>query len=141
MVAFVKRNILYIAWLQVIVAMLGSLYASEILKWPPCVLCWYQRVAMFPLFLIIPAGIFLKDKNLPFYVLPLAIFGLIVAFYQHLLQIGLISENFSPCTFGVSCTTKYLEFPGGLTFPFISALSFAFIIICMVIFRRESLKK
>lgn len=60
---FIKNNILYVAWLQVLVGMLMSLYFSEIMKLPPCVFCWYQRIALYPMIVIIPVGILKKDKN------------------------------------------------------------------------------
>lgn len=140
MITWIKRNILYFAFIQAVLATVGSIVASEVLKWPPCSLCWYQRVAMFPLILIIPAGILLKDKKLPYYVLPLSIFGFIVAFYQHFLQIRIIPESAAPCSFGVSCLTKYIEFPLGVTFPLVSALAFAFITACMIIFQKSNQK-
>lgn len=68
---WIKKHIPYIAWLTAVVSMLGSLYFSEVRGFPPCILCWYQRIAMYPLVAIIAAGIILKDKKLPYYILPL----------------------------------------------------------------------
>ena len=96
---WLRQNLLYLALIQALMATLGSLYASEVLKFAPCVLCWYQRVAMYPLIPILIVGILKKDKNLPLYVFPLAIFGALVAFYQVLLQAGFIPESATPCTF------------------------------------------
>ena len=122
-------------------ATLGSLCASEVLKFAPCVLCWYQRVAMYPLIPILIVGILKKDKNLPLYVFPLAIFGALVAFYQVLLQAGFIPESATPCTFGVSCTTRYLNLLGFIDFPFLSLLSFAFIIGFVILYTRLNSKR
>lgn len=66
----------YFAWATALVASLGSLFFSEVMKLPPCVLCWYQRIAMYPLVAIIGAGIILKDGRLRFYALPLSVTGL-----------------------------------------------------------------
>ncbi len=76
----------YFSWFTAAAATAGSLYFSEIAHLPPCVLCWYQRILMYPLVLIIAVGILRKDKSLPFYVLPLSILGGGIAFYQYLLQ-------------------------------------------------------
>lgn len=133
---WLKKNILYLAWIQALVATLGSLYASEVLGFPPCILCWYQRIAMYPLVIILPIGIFQKDKNLPFYVIPLATIGGLVALYQNLLSWGVISETLSPCSIGVSCLTKYVEYFGFITIPFLSLLSFVVILSCMVIYKK-----
>ncbi|MCL5784911.1 MAG: disulfide oxidoreductase [Patescibacteria group bacterium] len=134
------KNILYIALIQALAATLGSLYASEVLKYAPCVLCWYQRVMMYPLVLIITVGILKKDKNLPSYVFPLAIIGGVVAFYQYLLQLGIIPESATPCTFGVPCTTRYIDFFGFVTFPLLSFLAFVVIIGSMVIYTKSKTK-
>src|SRR5579864_5425272 len=102
---YLNKNVLYIAWVQSLLAMLGSLYFSEIKKFPPCILCWYQRILMYPLVLIIAVGILRKDKNLPHYVLPLSAIGTIIAVYHNLLYMNIIPESLAPCVAGVSCTT------------------------------------
>lgn len=122
------KNALYLALVQALIATFGSLYASEVLKFAPCVLCWYQRAMMYPLVPILIVGILKKDKNLPFYVIPLSVIGGLVAFYQYLLQLGIIPESATPCTFGIPCTTRYVDFGGFITFPFLSLLAFASII-------------
>ena len=68
-----KNNSAHIAWGAALVATLGSLYFSFILKLEPCLLCWYQRIFMFPLVVIIGVGIYRKDIGLAAYVLPLSI--------------------------------------------------------------------
>lgn len=140
MIKLLKKNVLYIAWVQALAALLGSLYFSEVVGIPPCILCWIQRIFMYPLVVIIAVGILRKDKSLPYYVLPLSIPGFLVAFYQHLLQVGIISEALAPCTVGVSCVTKYWSFYDLITLPFLSAVGFAVISLSMVIFLRENQK-
>src|SRR5687767_4932992 len=61
----------YAAWVTAMVATLASLFFGEVMKLPPCTLCWYQRICLFPLTLLIAAGIVLRDKNLAYYTLPL----------------------------------------------------------------------
>ena len=126
------RILTYFSWLTATVATGGSLYFSEIAHLPPCVLCWYQRILMYPLVLIIAVGILRKDKGLPFYVLPLSILGMGVALYQYLLQRGILPNSIAPCTLGVSCTTKYVEYFGFVTIPFLSLMAFGVITACMV---------
>ena len=127
----------YIAWVMATVATTGSLYASEVAHLPPCTLCWYQRILMFPLVVIITVGIFKKDKLLPLYVLPLSILGIGVASYQFLLQRG-IFPDFVPCTLSVPCTTKYFEWFGFVTIPFLSLVAFLIITGCMIsLLRRQ----
>jgi len=130
----IKDYFLYLAWGQSLIAMFGSLYFSEIKHFPPCILCWYQRIFMYPLVFLIFIGIIRKDKNLPFYVLPLATIGAIIAFYHNLLYYGIISESFAPCVLGVSCTTKFIEFFGFITIPFLSLCAFLVIIASMLVY-------
>lgn len=127
---------LYIAWVQALAAMLGSLYYSEIRHFNPCVLCWYQRILMYPLVFIIAVGILRKDKNLPFYVLPMSITGFLIAFYHVLLQKGILPESIAPCTIGASCATKYTGYFGFITIPVMSLFAFSVIIICMLMYRK-----
>lgn len=136
MKTFLKKYILYIAWSQSLVAMFGSLFFSEIMKFTPCVLCWYQRILMYPLVAIIAVGILRKDKGIYTYVLPLSITGFLIAVYHNLLYYGLLPESVKPCLLGVSCTTKFFAWFGFITIPFLSLTAFAIISTCMLIYRK-----
>src|SRR5690242_19783697 len=106
---WLKKNSLYLAWTTALVATLGSLYFQYVAGFPPCVLCWYQRIAMYPLVLILPIGIFRKDVILPVYVLTLSIIGAGIAIYHNLLYYKIIPESLAPCVQGISCTTKFIQ--------------------------------
>ncbi len=125
---------LYIAFGQALIATLTSLYFSEILKFPPCVLCWYQRILMYPLVIILAVGILKKDKGVYQYVLPLSILGMVIAIYHNLLYWNIIPESQTPCLLGVSCTIKFIEYFGFITIPFLSFVAFLIITACMVIY-------
>lgn len=140
MVVF-KKYLLYIAFAQAFVAMLGSLFFSEILKFPPCVLCWYQRIFLYPIVFILAIGIMRKDKNVSYYVLPLALIGFAISIYHNLLYWKILPESAAPCLLGVSCTTKFIEWAGFVTIPFLSMLAFGVIITCTVMYNRYVLKK
>ena len=142
MFKFLKKNILpaklaklclYIAWIQSLVATLGSLYFSEIRHFTPCVLCWYQRILMYPLTIIIAVGIWKKDKKVYRYVLPLTIIGGIIALFHNLLYYKILPESAAPCAAGVSCTTKFFAWFGFITIPLLSLTAFLIITVCMVI--------
>lgn len=125
------KLVAYIAWITATVATVSSLYASEVLRLVPCVLCWYQRILMYPLVVIIAVGAWKKDKVLPYYVLPLSMSGAVIALYHYLLQRGIIPD-LVPCTLGISCTTGYVEWLGFVTIPFLSLVSFVVITACMI---------
>lgn len=123
MLKFLKHNALYIAWITALVATLGSLYFQYVLGFPPCVLCWFQRIAVYPLVFIIPIGIVYKDKIVPLYVLVLSLLGVLVSVYHNLLYYKFIPENLAPCVAGVSCTTKFIQWFGFLTIPLLSLIA------------------
>ena len=135
---FFRENLAQLALLQAIVATAVSLYFSEVLKFPPCVLCWYQRILMYPLVVILAIGIWKKDKNLPLFVLPLSIIGGFIAIYHNLLYYKIIPQSQAPCTLGISCTTKQIEWFGFVTIPLLSLAAFAAITILMLLFRKQS---
>lgn len=140
MVRMLSQNIRYIAFAQALLATLGSLYFSEIAHFTPCVLCWYQRICMYPLVAILAVGILKKDKNLPYFVLPLSLIGLAISSYHNLLYYGVIPEALAPCTAGVSCTTRFFAWFGFVTIPLLSFTAFAIITACMVLLLKQKKK-
>jgi len=139
--AFLAKNILYIALIQSIAATLGSLYYSEIKQYTPCLLCWYQRILMYPLVILIAVGIMRRDKKLDLYILPMSILGGLIALYHTLLQKGILPEAIAPCTIGASCITKHVGYFGFITIPFMSLTAFVVITICMVVYRKIQQEK
>lgn len=128
------RDVLpYLAWTQALVATSGSLFLSEVLGYPPCILCWYQRIAMYPLVIVLAVGILRRDRNIHLYVLPLSVIGLAIALYHNLLYVGIIPEAASVCRAGISCTTRFFEWFGFVTIPFLSMTAFTVITILMLI--------
>lgn len=134
---FIIRNALYLALVQAIVAQLGSLYFSNVMMLAPCVLCWYQRIAMFPLALALAIGIIRKIKDTWLLVLAPALVGWTISIYHILLYYKIIPDDLAPCTTGVSCTTRYIEWFGFITIPFLSFAAFTIIIILMLVERRR----
>ena len=130
-------NILFLCWLVVSVSVSGSLFFSYVMEFAPCVLCWYQRIFLFPLFLILSVGLFPLDKKVVKYALPLAIAGWLTAAYHNLLYAGIIPESIQPCSQGVSCTEEYIDLFGFLSIPMLSLLSFTTIIILLTILHRR----
>ena len=130
-------TILFICWVIAVVSSLGSLFFSEIMELPPCSLCWYQRIFMFPLVIILFVGLFPFDNKTYRYALPIAIGGWGFAFYHYLLYSGIIPENLQPCSQGVSCTETYLDLFGFLTIPMLSLISFTAIIVLLLLSKRK----
>lgn len=128
----------YVAFAQALVAMSGSLYFSEVAGYLPCLLCWYQRIALYPLVIILAVGILRKDSKIYQYVLPFTVVGGLIALYHVLLYYNVFPESAETCRAGVSCTTKYIEYFGFVTIPLLSLLGFAVITTCMIILMRKN---
>ena len=112
-------------WLIASISTLGALFFSEIMELPPCVLCWYQRIFMFPLVLLLPVGLFPFDARVVRYALPLALAGWLVSLFQVLLVVGLIPEAIRPCTQGVPCSEVQIEWLGFVNIPLLSFIAFS----------------
>lgn len=136
--ALVSQNILYIAWATALIATCVSLYFSEVAGYLPCMLCWYQRIAMYPLSITLLASILIKDSRAWAYSLPLAIIGWLIALYHNLLYYNILAESDATCRAGVSCTTEYIQWLGFLTIPLLSLIAFTVIIACLLIQRKVS---
>lgn len=127
-----SENWTYIAWWQAVIATTGSLFFSEVMHYTPCILCWYQRIFMYPLVVILLVGMLRKNKDIALYVLPLTIIGELIAIYHNLLYYGVIPEKLAPCTQGASCTIHFFAWFGFITIPLLSLTAFTVINICMI---------
>ena len=125
--------LIFAAWLLASISTLGALFFGEVMRLPPCVLCWYQRIFMFPLVVILPIGLFPLDRQVVRYALPLASLGWLFAVFHVLLVAGLIPESIKPCTQGVPCSEKLIEWFGFVTIPLLAAMAFSTIITLLVL--------
>jgi len=141
LLALISKNAYIIAFALAAAAMAGSLYYSEILKLAPCVLCWYQRITMYPIVLLAAVAIWTDDNKAYRYILPLATIGLVVSIYHNLLYYGFIPESIQPCTFGVACNTRYESWLGFITIPLQSFFVYASLVGVMLIKRAEGKTK
>ncbi len=130
-------DILFLCWLVATVSAMGSLFFSYVMGFAPCVLCWYQRIFLFPLVIILAVGLFPFDRGVVKYALPLAIVGWLTAAYHNLLYAGIIPESIQPCSKGVSCTEEYIDLFGFMSIPMLSLLSFTVIITLLTILVRR----
>lgn len=101
---WVIANRLYIAWTIALVSALGSLYFGEVLHFEPCRLCWYQRIAMFPLVPFLGIAFYKNEAKVAHYCLPLVFLGASLALYQTAsaffpsIQLTAFCSELSPCT-------------------------------------------
>ena len=126
-------TLIFGAWLIATVSTLGALFFGEVMQLPPCVLCWYQRICMLPLVLILPAGLFPLDLKVVRYALPLAAIGWLFAVFHVMLVAGVIPESMKPCTEGVPCSQQFITWFGFVTIPLLAAVAFSIIIALLVL--------
>jgi disulfide bond formation protein DsbB len=117
--------LVFACWLVASLSTLGALFFSEVMKLPPCILCWYQRIFMFPLVLLLPVGLFPFEGKVVRFALPLAFAGWLVSVFHLLLVAGLIPEGIRPCTQGVPCSDVQIEWLGFLNIPLLSFIAFS----------------
>ena len=133
-------TLVFAVWLVAAASTLSALFFGEIMKLPPCVLCWYQRIFMFPLVLILPLGLFPLDRKVIRYGLALAVPGWGFAAFHQLLVAGVIPESIKPCTRGVPCSETVIEWFGFLTIPLLSLAAFSTIIALLLAAHLRSCK-
>ncbi|HUD18982.1 MAG TPA: disulfide bond formation protein B [Patescibacteria group bacterium] len=127
-----------LGFLLALSAMAGSLFYSEIAKYPPCFLCWWQRIFMYPQVLLIAMGIMKDDKKVADYTIAMSIIGFVISVYQYYIQMG--GGQLFQCDLngGVSCTQHFpLEF-GYVTLPMMGLTAFAGLIILMWISKKHA---
>ena len=103
-------------------AMGASLYYSEGVGFIPCEFCWFQRIAMYPLAVILLVAAITRDDRVAKYVIPIAAIGLLLSIYHYQLQV--FPEQGGACSSGVPCTTRYVEEFGFISIPFMAGCGF-----------------
>ncbi|WP_174732782.1 disulfide oxidoreductase [Mesobacillus harenae] len=131
-----NQYFLYFAWIVSIVATLGSLYFSDIRGYIPCELCWYQRILMYPLVLLLGIATFKNDSSIKQYALPFALIGWLISFNHYLVQKVPGFAEIKPCVNGVPCTAIYINWLGFITIPFLAMTAFTLIITALVMVKR-----
>lgn len=133
-------NFLFAAWMVALAATLGALFIGEIMGQMPCTTCWYQRIFMFPLVVVLGIAAYRKDLAVWVYALPLVLIGLFVAIYHTLLYAGVIPEPIELCGAGPSCSGDTMLLFGALPIPFLSLIAFSMIAILLVLVARSPSK-
>ncbi len=130
----VQPVVLWLAWTVALVATLGSLYYSEVAHFIPCTLCWYQRIAMYPLAIVLGIAAFRRDGGIWRYAVPLAATGLAISIYHTFIEwFPSLAADF--CSLEVPCSAAYVTEFGFVGIPFMAACGFAVIIVLLLVAR------
>jgi disulfide bond formation protein DsbB len=126
------------AWAVALVSTFAALFIGEVMGMTPCQLCWYQRILMFPLALILGMAAFGNDRRGAVYALPLALGGAAVAGYHTALVAGWVPQWWIPCGAGPSCSDQKLVILGDIQIPWLSLLAFSAIAALLLVYLRKT---
>ncbi|WAA13862.1 disulfide oxidoreductase [Fervidibacillus halotolerans] len=121
-----RDNLLFFSWAISVIATFGSLYFSEIKHFEPCELCWFQRLFMYPLALMLGVAYVKKDWNISLYASLLSGIGGTISIYHYLLQKWPDLHQHDFCGI-IPCTGQYIDWAGFITIPFLALIAFSMI--------------
>ncbi len=133
-------NLLFIAWIVATTGTLISLFFSEIVQLPVCVLCWYQRLALYPLVIMLPLALFPFDVSIIRYASPLVIFGWFVALFHVFVVAGFIPEAAQPCVQGIPCSETHFSLFGFINIPVMSLFTFSLLGLLLFLAKKSFVK-
>lgn len=131
------ETLLFLIWAQSLIALLGSLFFSEIIGYVPCELCWYQRILMYPLVVIYGVAIIKKDMSMAFPGIILSGIGMFVSIYHYLIQkLPTFHEATGSCGI-IPCNTEYINYFGFISIPFLAGVAFIIIFVLHIILLQQ----
>lgn len=128
--------LLFIAWGIAMVSTAGSLFLSEVMDYVPCVLCWYQRIPMYALAVILGIALWTQDVHVRKYAQPLTLTGAALAAFHCLLYLGFIPKSIQPCSQTTPCSEVKLQLWGFVTIPLMSLAAFLAIAIALYLLKK-----
>jgi disulfide bond formation protein DsbB len=136
---FVHKYILELLFVGIMSAVVGSLVYSNIVGFPPCDLCWWQRICLYPQAIIVFMAMRKGDKTIIGYLMPLSIIGAAVALYHSLAQWGIsVGPTLDCVAVGGECAKVYVNTFSYITIPFMSFTVFVYIIALKLIYRHKN---
>jgi disulfide bond formation protein DsbB len=134
LVKYIALNARMYAFIIALTATLGSLFYSEVAKYTPCMLCWWQRIFMYPQTVLIALGIVKKDKNVADYGMGLSAIGALLAGYHYYIQVGGATPlSCDTVGYSISCAQKFTTDFGYVTIPAMSLSAFVAIYLLLSI--------
>ncbi len=135
---FVNKYVLELVFATTMSALVGSLLYSNVAGFPPCELCWIQRIFMYPQALLSFMAMLWKDKKMMLYLFPMTVLGGIVAFYHSLTNWGFGGSLLSCTTAGGECSRVYVFEYGYITIPFMAFTTFAYLVLISVLYYKST---
>lgn len=136
--AIIRSYGVFFAWIVSLVATGGSLFLSEVLGYMPCSLCWFQRIFMYPLVILLGRAAIRDDRSIVGYAVPLSVIGGLISVYHYAKQKVPGFDEMAPCTAGVPCGTDYLDWFGVITIPLLALIAFILITVFLLLSRKTA---
>jgi len=136
--SFVNKYVLELIFFSSMSALVGSLLYSNVAGFPPCELCWIQRIFMYPQALLSFMAMIWKDKKMVTYLFPMSVLGGIVALYHSLANWGWGGSLVECAAAGGECSKVYVLEYGYITIPFMALTTFAYLILISVIYYKST---
>jgi len=114
---------LFLTWLITLIILMTTLYFSNVLGFPVCTLCWYQRICIYPLALIIGIATFRNDGSITLYTIPMTLIGMAFALLQYIEQMVPTFRPMLVCGQEVSCHMIHVDYLGFITLPLLSLIA------------------
>ncbi|MDT3414478.1 disulfide bond formation protein DsbB [Brevibacillus aydinogluensis] len=132
----IKEYALFGSWVVSLIATAGSLFFSEVMKYIPCELCWFQRIFMYPLVILLGVAAVKKDYRMSSYALILSVIGGCISLYHYLIQkVPALYDLGNACGI-IPCNTDYINWFGFITIPFLALVAFIMIAVLQIYIRR-----
>ena len=136
------RRAILASFLIALISTLGSLAYSKLYGLGVCELCWYQRIAMYPLAVMFGVALWRSRFDVVLYALPLSLIGLIISLYHYYLQVQsfFFGKDLAPCsTVGLvpSCSTVQVWELGYISIPLMAASAFAAVAFLSFLMRKN----
>lgn len=112
----------WLAFAVAAIAMTGSLYYSEVAHFVPCEMCWLQRIAMYPLAVVLLVAAITRDEKAWRYAVPLAVIGLLFSVYHY--QLEVFPNQPSACSTTLPCSVRYVSMYGFVSIAFMAGAGF-----------------
>ena len=129
---------LQLAFVVALVATVGSLWLSEGAHFVPCRLCWYQRIAMYPMAVILGIAAWRRDVSVRVYALPVVAIGATISVWHMLIERFPSLESASSCDPANPCSLIWVERFGYLTIPTMALTAFALIATLLLLAPKET---
>jgi disulfide bond formation protein DsbB len=129
------NNAIWLAWIVALVCTIGSLIYSEVVHFVPCRLCWFQRIAMYPLSIILLVGALRREAVVRFYALPIALIGLGISIYHNVVQFFPSLEGGS-CDPLNPCSARSIAVLGFIDLPFMAGAGFIVISVLLAFYTK-----